>query len=85
MSTINFISQNFNLFYPEENYKFPMNEYLYKYMQPIIDDILFIGDDYNDIEMIDFATTGIAMGHAPEEVKNHANYITKDIDNDGFY
>lgn len=45
---INDISQNFNLFYPEENYKFPMNEYLYKYMQPIIDDILFIGDDYND-------------------------------------
>ena len=49
------------------------------------EDIYAIGDDYNDIEMIDFATTGIAMGHAPEEVKNHANYITKDIDNDGFY
>ena len=45
---INEISQNFSLFYPEEKYKFPMNEYLYKYMQPIIDDILFIGDDYND-------------------------------------
>lgn len=49
------------------------------------ENIYAIGDDYNDMEMIDFATTGIAMGHAPEEVKKKANYITEDIDNEGFY
>lgn len=49
------------------------------------EDIYAIGDDFNDIEMLDFATTSIVMGHAHEEVKKYANYITKDIDNDGFY
>lgn len=42
------MSQYFRVFYPDEKYKFPMNEYLYKYMQPLIDDILFIGDEYSD-------------------------------------
>lgn len=49
------------------------------------EDIYAIGDDYNDIEMLEFATTSIAMGQSPEEVKSYANYITKDIDSDGFY
>lgn len=48
-------------------------------------DIYAIGDDYNDIEMLEYANTSIAMGHSPEEVKKICNYITKDIDNDGFY
>lgn len=49
------------------------------------EDIYAIGDDYNDIEMLQFATTSIAMGHAPDVVKKHADFITEDIDNDGFY
>lgn len=49
------------------------------------DDIYAIGDDYNDIEMLEFATTSIAMGNAPDEVKVICDYITEDIDNDGFY
>ena len=42
------MSQYFRVFYPDEKYKFPMNKYLYKYTQPLIDDILFIGDEYSD-------------------------------------
>lgn len=45
---INYSSSYFKLFYPDKNYKYPMNEYLYKFLQPLIDDLLFIGDNYND-------------------------------------
>jgi hydroxymethylpyrimidine pyrophosphatase-like HAD family hydrolase len=44
-----------------------------------------IGDDYNDIEMLEYATTSIAMGNAPKKVKDLCDYVTEDIDNDGFY
>jgi len=42
-----------------------------------------IGDSYNDIEMLKVAGLGVAMGNAPQEVKDVADYITKDNDNDG--
>lgn len=42
------ISRYFNLLYSDNDYKYPMNEYLYKYIQPLIDDILFIGDEYSE-------------------------------------
>lgn len=45
---INDISSSFNCMFPDQNYKYPMNEYLYKYLQPIIDDILYMGNDYTD-------------------------------------
>ncbi|MGL5416327.1 MAG: HAD family hydrolase [Clostridium sp.] len=60
-------------------------EVVLKYFNIKSENVYAIGDDYNDMEMIDFATTGIAMGHAPEEIKKVANYITRDIDNEGFY
>lgn len=49
------------------------------------EDIYAIGDDYNDIEMLEYATHSIAMGQAPEAVKKVSNYITKSIDEEGFY
>lgn len=45
---------------------------------------LCIGDDENDIEMIDGAGIGIAMGNASSDVKAKAKYVTNDIDDDGF-
>ncbi len=45
---INDISSSFGKLFPDQNYRYPMNEYLYKYLQPIIDDILYIGDEYSD-------------------------------------
>lgn len=49
------------------------------------EDVYAIGDDYNDIEMLQYANTSISMGNAPDEVKKLCDYVTKDIDNDGFY
>jgi Cof subfamily protein (haloacid dehalogenase superfamily) len=47
------------------------------------EEIICIGDQANDIEMLTYAGLGIAMGNAIEELKNIAQYITLDNDNDG--
>nr|WP_243425526.1 Cof-type HAD-IIB family hydrolase [Clostridium paridis] len=47
------------------------------------DEIMSIGDELNDFEMIEYAGLGVAMGNARDEIKNIANYITKSNDEDG--
>lgn len=47
------------------------------------EEIITIGDNFNDKEMIEYAGFGIAMGNAPAEVKDVANYIADTNDNDG--
>lgn len=46
-------------------------------------EIIAMGDNYNDIDMIEYAGLGIAMGNAPEDVKKHANDVTLTNDEDG--
>ncbi len=43
------------------------------------------GDGGNDLEMLDYVANGVAMGNATKEAKEHASYITKDINEDGIY
>ncbi|MFZ7133609.1 MAG: Cof-type HAD-IIB family hydrolase [Eubacteriales bacterium] len=45
--------------------------------------IMAIGDNYNDLEMITFAGLGVAMGNAENEVKNAADYVTSSNMEDG--
>ena len=47
--------------------------------------IVAFGDGYNDIEMLQLADIGVAMGNASDAVKAHADFITKPIDEDGIY
>ena len=35
--------------------------------------------------MLQLADIGVAMGNASDEVKKHADFITKSIDQDGVY
>jgi Cof subfamily protein (haloacid dehalogenase superfamily) len=46
-------------------------------------DVLAIGDNYNDAEMLEFAGMGIAMANAPDEVKARAQFVTLNNDADG--
>jgi Cof subfamily protein (haloacid dehalogenase superfamily) len=46
-------------------------------------EVIAIGDNYNDVDMIEFAGMGIAMGNAPEAVKKHADDVTLSNDEDG--
>ena len=47
--------------------------------------IIAFGDNENDIEMLQFAGTGVAMGNAPDHVKTKADIITDTNDNDGVF
>ena len=49
-----------------------------------IDEVMAIGDQNNDIEMVETAGVGVAMGNGTEEIKAIANYITDSVENDGF-
>ncbi|MDR2774009.1 MAG: Cof-type HAD-IIB family hydrolase [Tannerella sp.] len=48
-----------------------------------VDEMMAFGDGGNDISMIKYAGTGIAMGNAGEEVKRFADYVTTSVDDDG--
>ena len=43
------------------------------------------GDSANDLEMLDFAGTGVVMGNGSDVAKEHGDYITDDIHKDGIY
>ncbi len=45
--------------------------------------VLAFGDYLNDIDMLEWAGCGVAMGNALPEVKAIADYITEDSDHDG--
>lgn len=47
------------------------------------EEIMTFGDGENDIDMIEFAGIGVAMGNADEEVKKCADYVTDDVAQDG--
>ena len=48
-----------------------------------IKDVMTIGDENNDIEMLEFAGIGVAMGNAKQHIKDKADYVTDTNENDG--
>ena len=46
-------------------------------------EMMAIGDAYNDISMIEYAALGIAMGNAPQEIKDLADAVTLTNNEDG--
>jgi len=46
-------------------------------------EMIAVGDGYNDLSMIEYAGLGVAMGNAPDEVKQKADYITLSNEEDG--
>ncbi|NLV53008.1 MAG: HAD family phosphatase [Bacteroidales bacterium] len=47
------------------------------------EEVIAFGDGYNDVTMIEFAGTGVAMGNATEEIKNAADMVTRSNNDDG--
>lgn len=47
------------------------------------EEIMTIGDGNNDVEMLEFAGIGIAMGNGTESAKKAANYVTDTNENHG--
>ena len=59
-------------------------EFLQSYWKLRKEEILCIGDQNNDIELLKAAGIAVAMGNGTEELKKNAHFITDTIDNDGF-
>ena len=47
------------------------------------EEIITVGDNFNDIEMLQYAGLGVAMGNAANEVKEKADYVTASNEDDG--
>ncbi|MCU9614397.1 Cof-type HAD-IIB family hydrolase [Caldibacillus lycopersici] len=47
------------------------------------EEVIAIGDSYNDLSMIEFAGLGVAMGNAPGDIKEKADYVTDSNEHDG--
>jgi len=45
--------------------------------------VMTIGDNFNDLEMLKYAGIGVAMGNAPDPVKAIANWVAPDVEADG--
>lgn len=45
--------------------------------------VVAIGDNYNDLEMLQYAGVGIAMGNAPLEVQKQADWVAPTVEEDG--
>jgi len=56
---------------------------LANYYQLSLTEIMSIGDNYNDIPMIETAGLGVAMGNAPTDVKVCANKVTDSNEQNG--
>ena len=48
-----------------------------------INDVIVFGDGPNDIDMLEHAKIGVAVGNASDIVKSAADYVCDDIDNGG--
>ena len=59
-------------------------EFLSNYYNIKKEEILSIGDQDNDIELLKAGGIAVAMGNASDNLKACADYITDTIDNDGF-
>lgn len=45
--------------------------------------VMTIGDNFNDVEMLSYASISVAMGNAPPEVQAIANWVAPSIELDG--
>ncbi|WP_175990559.1 Cof-type HAD-IIB family hydrolase [Bacillus sp. Marseille-Q1617] len=58
-------------------------DYLIKPLGIHREEVIAIGDSYNDQTMIEFAGLGVAMGNAPEDIKEKADYVAASNMEDG--
>lgn len=47
------------------------------------DQVMTIGDNFNDLEMLRYAGIGVAMGDAPNPVKQGADWVAPSVEEDG--
>ncbi len=58
-------------------------EIVLNYLDIKIENSFAFGDGLNDLEMLKFVGTGVAMGNAFEELKNAADLVTESVSDNG--
>lgn len=56
-----------------------------RYFNANIEDTIAVGDGFNDLPMFNKAHLSIAMGNAPQAIKDKADMVTTSLDEDGIY
>ena len=59
--------------------------FLLDYLKQDVQNTLAIGDAESDIPMLEYCHIGVAVNSGGEGIKAMADYITDDVDKDGFY
>jgi Cof subfamily protein (haloacid dehalogenase superfamily) len=58
-------------------------EFMIKHLGIPYENTYAFGDGENDLPMLTYAKHSIAMGNAPESIKNIVTYVTEDVDHNG--
>lgn len=57
--------------------------FMESYLQISADEVIAFGDNFNDLDMLEYAGLSVAMGNAPEEIKQVAKEMTANNNEDG--
>ncbi len=60
-------------------------EILLKHYGLTVDEAIAFGDNYNDIEMLEYIPQSVAMGNAPEKIREIAGAVTDSSEDSGIY
>lgn len=60
-------------------------KYITEYLNIPFENTYAIGDSTNDLSMLKYANTSIAMGNSDSSLFDHVDYITTSLENDGIY
>ena len=60
-------------------------DFICKYLGISTNDTYAFGDSVNDIQMLDFAKYGVVMGNGTDIAKEHADYVTDSLYDDGIF
>lgn len=78
-------TQNVVEFVPKGSSKATGIDWLCKHLGIANEDTYAVGDSVNDLDMLSYVGHGIAMGNATDVAKSAAEYVTKDLHEDGLY
>jgi Cof subfamily protein (haloacid dehalogenase superfamily) len=70
-------------FHPEVNKRLAVRYLAEEIMGLRPANVMAVGDDFTDIEMLQYAGIGVAMGNAPVKVQASADWVTTTIEKDG--
>ena len=71
------------LFHPDVSKRLAVSYLAEEIMLLRPENVMAIGDDPTDIELLQYAGVGVAMGNAPAAVKAAADWVTTNIEEDG--